>query len=325
MTGGLIAGRVLGYAGQQQSQQAQRDMQQRAQDILNSVPLPILKEYYPELYKQIAQIAPEALQAVNLGQSEMSNISVDPALKQAQMNALLKMQDIGNQGGMTATDQARLAQITSDQEATNRGQQGAIQQNLATRGLSGGMSEQVARQIASQGAANRASQQGMDVKSQAEQRALQAIMQSGQLGSQMSNQEFQQQAQQAQAKDAIAKFNAANLQNVGSQNVNARNQAQAQNAQNAQNIGNQNVGLANQAQQYNLNIPQQNYANQMARATGQAQGLNQQANLAAQQSQAQNQMIGGLIQTGAQYYTGQQQQDNYNKWLESQKNKQGGL
>lgn len=302
--GVLGGGALLGYMGQQNAAASQREQMQRAQDIINSVPLPILKEYYPELYKQVSEIAPEAAQAVELGPSEMGKVYTDPALKQAQMNALLKMQEIGDQGGMTATDRARLAQIQGETEAALRGQQGAIQQNLAARGLSGGLTEMVQRQIASQGAANRQAQQGLDVKAQAEQRALQAIMQSGQLGGQMEQQQFVQAAQKAAAQDAIARFNAANLQNVGMTNVQARNAAQAANAQMAQGVAGQNVALRNQAQQYNLNLPQQQYAYQMARATGQAQGLQQQANLAFQQQQAQNQFLGGLIQTGAGLYAG---------------------
>lgn len=302
----MAAGALAQYQQNQQNAAKQREMQQQAQNIINSVPLPILKEYYPELYQQVAQIAPEAVQAVELGKSQMEGVSTDPALKQAQMNALLKLQEVGAEGGMTAQDRARLAQIQQETQTALQGQQGAIMQNLAARGMGGGMSEMVARQLAAQGAANRQAQQGLDVKGQAEQRALQAIMQSGQLGGQIEQQQFGQAAQKAQAADAIARFNAANLQNVGMTNVQARNAAQAQNAQMAQNIASQNVGLKNQAQQYNLTIPQQQYANQMARATGQAQGLQGQANLAAQQQAAQNQMIGGLIQTGAQYYGGMQ-------------------
>ena len=91
---------------------------------------------------------------------------------------------------MTATDKARLAQIQGDENANLRGQQGAIMQNLATRGMSGGMSEMVARQLAAQGEANRMAQQGLDVKAQAEQRALDALMKQGQLGGQIQQQDL---------------------------------------------------------------------------------------------------------------------------------------
>jgi hypothetical protein len=302
LIGGAIG--VASLLNQQSQQKAQMDAMNRAQEIINQVPLPVLKEYYPELYQQVVTLVPEAEQAVTLGQTSLTGITTDPALKQAQMNALLKLQDVGATG-MSATDQARLAQIQTEQQAALRGEQGAIQQNLATRGMGGGMSEMVAKQIAAQGAANRMSQQGLDVKAQAEQRALQALMQSGQLGGQMQQQDFSQQAQVAAAKDAIAKFNAQNLQQVGSANVGARNLAQQQNAQIAQQMAQQSVAEKNKAQMYNLGLAQQNYQNQLAKATGQSQGLQNLAGQMGQQQAAQNQLIGGLVQTGAMYYGGQ--------------------
>ena len=302
----LGGGALLGLAGQQQGQAAARRSQQEAQDILNAVPLPILQKYYPELYKQVVALSPEMEAAQTLGPSAMESVAVDPALRQAQINALLKLQSIGDQGGMTATDQARLAQIQSEQAAALRGQTGAIQQNLATRGLSGGMSELVARNIAAQESANRAAQQGLDVKAQAEQRALQAIMNAGQLGGQIGAQEFGQQSQIAQAKDIINKFNVSNLQDIQRRNIEARNAAAAANAQAQQQIASQNVGLRNQAQQYNLSIPQQEYLNRMQRATGQSQAAQQAGNLASQQQAQTGQFLGGLLQTGAQLYAGSQ-------------------
>lgn len=306
ITIGLLGAGALGMIGNQQSGQAQANAIDRANQILQSVPLPVLKEYYPELYKQVAELNPEAETAVNLGPSAMEGVSTDPSLRAAQMRALTKLQEIGDQGGMTATDRARLAQIQSEQNAALKGQTCAIMQNLAARGMSGGMSEMVARQLAAQEAANRAGQQGLDVKAQAEQRALQALMQSGQLGGQIEQNQFNQQSQVAQAKDLINKFNAQNLQNVGSANVQARNQAKAINAQNRQNIANQNVGLSNQAQQYNLGLPQQQYQNQIARATGQAQGITNLAQQNAQNQRDQMSFLGGLMQTGATYYGGKQ-------------------
>lgn len=302
VTGALLVGGVASYLGNQQSGKAQADAIQRANDIIQSVPLPVLKEYYPELYKQVAALNPELETSVSLGQSQMSGIATDPALRQAQINALLKLQEVGDQGGMTATDRARMAQIQSDINTNLKGQQGAIQQNLAARGMSGGMSELVARNLSAQEAANRQAQQGLDVKAQAEQRALQAIMQSGQLGGQISAQDFAQQEAKARAADQIAQWNAQNLQNVQSRNVGAKNQAQQFNAEAAQNVAGQNVGLRNQAQQYNLGLPQQQYQNQLARATGQAQGISNLAQQQAQNQQMQNQLIGGLLQTGAAYY-----------------------
>jgi hypothetical protein len=152
------------------------------------------------------------------------------------------------------------------------------------------------------------------VKAQAEQRALDAIMRSGQLGGQISAQDFSQQEAKARAADEIARWNAQNLQGVQSRNVGTRNQAQQWNATTAQNTANQNVGVKNESTKYNLSIPQQQYQNQLARATGQAQGLTNLAEQNAKNQQSQNQLIGGLVQTGANYYGGRKKQQDENDW-----------
>jgi hypothetical protein len=296
---GLAGGFLLGEDDKSQSTMA--DLLKQAQDI----PLPILKEFYPELYKQVVQLNPEMEKAQTLGPSAMEDVYVDPNLKQAQMNALLKLQGIG-ETGMSATDKARLSQIQGDVNTNLQGQTGAIMQNMAARGMSGGMSEMVARQLAAQQGANRQAQMGMDVKAQAEQRALDAIMQSGQLGGQMGQQQFSQDSQKAQARDVINKFNTQNQQDVGMRNVGSRNTAQASNAQNIQNIANQNVGLSNQAQQFNNSLSQQNYDNNMKKygiISGATQGM---ANAQSQGAAANNAFLGNALSSAATAYAASQ-------------------
>ena len=266
-----------------------------------NIPLPVLKEYYPELYQVVAQMNPELETAVNLGPSATAGIATDPALRQAQMNALSKLESIGL-GGQSAEDQARMANITNDINTNLQGQQGAIMQNLAQRGMSGGGSELAQRSMAAQGAANRQASMAMDAKAQAERRALDAIMQSGQLGGQMQSQDFQQQQAKAQAADAISRFNAQNQQNVIGSNVGAKNQAQMYNAGQQNQTAAQNTESRNQAQQRNLNLEQQKYENELRK-----RGLINQANAglasnASQQAQQQNQFTGGMISAGSRAY-----------------------
>jgi len=305
----LIAAAGAIYAANQQSQDAaaNRDQIQKQMDLINSIPLPVLKEYYPELYKQAVILNPQLEKDISAGPSAMESISMDPKLRQAQMNALSRLEDIGSQGGLTAQDRARLAQIESEQAANVQGATGAIQQQMAARGLSGGMSEMVQKQMAAQQAANRASQQGMDVKAQAEQRALDAIMQSGQLGGNIRGQDFSEAAKIAEAKDLINRFNTEGARSVQARNIGAQNQTQFQNAQMAQQAANLSTEAKNQAQQYNLGLDQQQFQNRMAKATGNQGAYNNQLQAQMQSQQQRNQMIGGLIQAGAQYYGGYNQ------------------
>lgn len=228
-----------------------------------NLPLPVLKEFYPELYQQVVSMNPELETAVTLGPSQMEGVSTDPMYKQAQMNALSKLQEIGAAGGRDAQFESDAARLQNDINTNLKGQQGAIQQNMATRGMSGGMSEMVARQLAAQEAANRQSQVGLDLNAQAQQRALSSLMNAGTLGGQMQGQEFNQKSSVAQAADAINKFNAQNQQNVIGSNVAAKNQAQLYNVGQAQGAADKNVAAKNQAQQYNLGLSQQQYENEL--------------------------------------------------------------
>lgn len=266
---------------------------------LQGVSLPELKEFFPEEYKKIVELNPELESATTLGPSAMEGISTDPRLKQAQLAALSKLQNIGDAGGRDAQFMADNARITNDVNANLKGNTDAIAQNLATRGLSGGLSELVQKNMAAQNSANLHSQQEMDINAAAQKRALDAILQSGQLGGQIQNQDFAQKAQVAGATDAISKFNAANTQDVRSRNVASKNAAQEYNANNAQNTANTNTATRNDAKKSNLDLAQQNFNNQMTRAGAVAGGYQNQAAAQNAERAGNMQLIGNLAGAAA--------------------------
>lgn len=274
----------------------------RAADQLSSIPLPVLKEYYPDLYEQVVSLNPEMESAVTLGPSEMAGIATDPGLRNTQMKALNRLQEIGDAGGMDAQFLSDSNRVLTDVNAANRGREGAIQQNLATRGLSGGMSELVQRNLSAQNASNQQAQSALDLKAQAEQRALASLMNSGQLANQIQGQDFNQASAKAQAADSIAKFNAQNLQGVNSRNTATKNNAQQWNAQNAQTAANSNVGAKNEAQQYNLGLGQQNFNNQIKKAGGVADQYNAIGQSKDKERQEDKGFVGGLISGGFQAF-----------------------
>jgi hypothetical protein len=294
---GLLSG-VMDIIDGGASKQAQGISQQMLDEARN-LPLPVLKQYYPELYKQVVSLNPETETAVNLGPSEMQGVSTDPATRQAQMNALNKLQGIGEAGGKDAQFLSDSGRLENDVNTNLQGQQGAIMQNLATRGMSGGGSELVARNMAVQSAANRQSQAGLDLNAQAQQRALQALTQSGQLGGQIQAQDFSQQSAKAAASDAINKFNTVNQQQVMANNVATKNAAQQTNATNAQSISNQNTGLNNTAQQYNANLAQQQYDNELKKRGLISQAGSGLAKSYQDESNGNRQFVGGIISAGA--------------------------
>lgn len=269
-----------------------------------NVDLPTLLQINPELYQVAAEMSPELVSNVNLGPSAMEGISLDPRTRAAQTDALDKLINISNAGGKDAQFLADSSRLQNDINANLKSNADAIQQNMAMKGLSGGMSELVARNLNAQQGANRQAQMGLDINAQAQQRALDALMNSANLGANMENQQFNQQSNIAKSKDMINQWNAENLQAARNANVGAINEARGYNVRNRQDVANNNTGVRNTAQEYNLNIPQQQFNNQMQRA-----GLQQQANMANAENKEKRRgqnlgFFGGALSAGAQAFGG---------------------
>lgn len=273
-----------------------------ALDEIKNIPLPILKEMRPDLYKQVVSLNPELETAVNLGPSASEGITLDPQQAQAQQAALQSLMDITANDGRDARFQADAQRLQSDVNQNLKGNSDAIQQNMAMRGMSGGMSEMVNRQLNAQQGANRQAQLEMDLNAQAQDRALNALMNQGQLAGSMQQNDFNRQLQKANNQDAISRFNAQNQQQVMSNNVGYKNNAQQINAQNQQNVANQNTDLNNQAQQYNLNLPQQQYNNQIGKGQMIADHYGNIANRKDRNRDREAGFVGGIIGAGASAY-----------------------
>lgn len=216
-----------------------------------------------ERYKSAGIVTPELEQDILQGATEMGGIQTDPRLKEAQMNALMELQSVG-QGGYRLSDKAATEKILSDIAQQERGARGAIEQDMLQRGTFGGGAELASKLASQQAAAQNAYSQGLNLNAQAQDRALQAIMQGGDLARGMQGQEFSQQARIKEAQDAINRMNTAARQDVQQRNIAARNMAQQQNLANQQNIMNANVDLSNKEQTYNRGLAQQRFENQMA-------------------------------------------------------------
>jgi len=241
--------------------------------------------------QRIALEAPElvgVLEAESLGPSRFEEISMDPRLQAAQMAALEDITGISEAGGLDAAsrlnleqglgrvagaEQARLQQLRED-PTLGQGQKLALQaQAIQGAGQSG-------RDVALQTAA------------QAQQARMAALGQQANLASGMQQQQLGLAGQKASAADAIAQFNAQNRQNVAGRNLSER-----------QRIAEAGAATRNQQDIYNKGLIQQQFQNEMAKATGVtgqqatlAGNLQQQAGAAQQAQQA---MTGALIGAGA--------------------------
>lgn len=217
---------------------------QAVNNFLSLVP-PNLQQYVVPLTQQVVagKITPEEFNNQLQEQTALSGIQIPPAILAAQQNALSQIQQIANEGGLTAIDKAKLNDIQSQQANRSAAEQGAIIQNAQQRGVSGSGLEMGARLISQQGTANQAAADGLTVAANAQQRALEAIKAGATQANAMNDQSYNQQAQEAKAKDAINAFNTGLTNSANSANVSGRNVAQAANLAQQQKVNDYNATL----------------------------------------------------------------------------------
>lgn len=231
---------------------------------LDAISLPELEEYIlqnPELVG--------LLDAEELGASAMEEISLDPALRDKQMQALASLQERSDEG-LTATDKYAMEQMLGEVAGQEQARQKQIESQMAQQGMDSSGAALQAKLAGKQSSSNAAREQAMQMAAQGQQNRMQALQALGQQAGQMETADYGRQAQLANARDTISRYNAQNRQGVNQMNLAAR-----------QNIANQRTNIANQQAQLGNQLAQQNFTNQIAKATGQGNVANSMSNIAA--------------------------------------------
>lgn len=272
---------------------------QEATTGLKSLRAPTAEELTYQLDQLVQEgvITPEQAKAYLQEGTAFSEISTDPRLEAAQMAALSSLQDIAKSGGLTATDKARIGEITSRIGQEERGAREAIIQREAERGRAGSGLELAALLENQQGAATRASQEGADVAAMAEQRALEALTQAGALGGQIRSQEFGEQSDVASAKDIMARFNAEHLNATNEANAARRMAAQTQNLAEKQRVSDTNAGIRGQNRQIAADAKQTAYENELDKRKSIAAALSAQAQEKLERAKQRDAFVGNLVGT----------------------------
>jgi hypothetical protein len=301
MANGIASGleNILGIdttAGTSQLQQALAALQAVGVPTAQQLDLPTLQKYVSAGVLSPAQY--QAIQENPDVYSQMIQQTQSNTGMQAQQAALQQLGGIAQTGSTPINQATLLNNINQTNQAMQAARQG-IQEQAQQQGVANGGLNFISQLMNEQGNAQNANLGAVNAASNNAQLALQALANQGTLGGQVQS-EAQQSAQaQAQAAAQIAQYNS-QLQSAANQyNTQNANQAQQMNLANAQNIANQNTGLANQQTEYNAQVPQTIYNDTMQKAQGIAGVNEQQANLAEQQAQGQNQFIGGLLGAGA--------------------------
>ena len=252
---------------------------------------------------QAANVSVNPITSQGMGDTAYSGMQAnqgDVAAQQAQLSALQQLQA---NGGMTAADNANLANIRQGEAQQEKSQRDAILQNAHMRGMANSNMGLMAQLNANQGAATRQNQSDMSVAAQAQNNSLNAGSQAASLAGNMQNQNWNEQAQMAAARDAASKFNAQTANATNQFNNQQSLQSQLANQNISQGVNNANANAYNNSQTMNnYTMPNTNFSQGATKAAGQAGAgkaqmdyyNNQQAAGAA----AKSGVLGGGLQTG---------------------------
>lgn len=217
------------------------------------------------------------LEAEQLDDSALEEISLDSGLRENQLQALESLSQQANEG-LTSQDKYTMEQLLGDVSAQERSQLAGIESEMARRGMESSGAAERAKREALQSGSNTARDKAIQMAAQGQQNRMSALQALGQQSGQMESQDFARQSQVASARDAIARANAANRQQVSGQNL-----------ANRQNIENQRVNLSNQQQMYNKGLEQQQFQNKMTKEGAQNVASSNLANMYQNQGGAQAQ------------------------------------
>lgn len=320
--GAQLIGSIIGGIASRGQREAAERAANDAYNIIASLGLPPdeSKALLLEKFKEAGVYTPQLEQDLaQLPDSAFESIKLDPRTKEAQFEALQKLQQSGRVG-LGAQERAAMAEAQDQAAREAEGQRQQILQQMQARGL-GGSGAELAMQIAGQqSAANRSSLDALRVGSMASQRALEAARQSGAMAGDIERQQYQQQSDLAQNRDAIKRFNVQNQIQSQRANVGMMNQAQLRNLENRQRMSDMNVGMSNQEALRQSNARRQYWTDQMARnqvlanaKMGQASNLR---NEAAGTQQSWQNIGSGIGQIGSGMYASGSFSNKYSPQVE---------
>jgi hypothetical protein len=266
----------------------------------NNVNVPTTaSETVNELPMQSVQgtVTPQNIQVAEQAPSEYNNISLDPATRAAQMSALQSYTDIANSGGLDAESKLAIQQAIDAANAQSRGAQGAIMNQAQAMGQGGGDFALTQRAIAAQGASNTAATQGMQAAAEAEANREAALNSMANIGGSINASDYGQAANKAASQNTINATNtgARNAANTG--NVSNQIQTGEFNTNTAQGVNAANTTAGQNKVYYNASLPQQQFNNELAKASGVAGVDATRANAAQAATNANNAFTGSLLGT----------------------------
>lgn len=262
-----LAGAAFNLFGNKKKSKQEEAIEKAVNDLIKVgvPPAEALAATY-QRYQSAGELTPELEQTFTLADTELKKVEEDPELRDLQRRAIEGIRREAESTGITLESRAALDQALGQADQRNRGQQGAILQNLAARGTLSAGDELVQRQMAQQQAAEAQRQSALDAAARSEQARRSAILNLRQQAGAMSQEDIRRQETLAAQQDAINRFNVSNQQDTAGSNVNRRNTAQQLNLAQRQDLLDKNVGLSNRERDNMADAIAKNYDARLAKA-----------------------------------------------------------
>lgn len=309
--GGIVGG-ILGNNAAKMDRRHQKQLMKQMVEEYKAIGYPpdYAREIIMEELQRQGVYTPELEQDLSdsVAESQLAQIKEDPALKEAQMQALSGMQQRAKVG-LSAEDRAALNQVRSQVQTDAEAKRQQILQQMQSRGMGGSGAELMAQLQASQGAADQAAAGSDALMAQAQQRAMEALGQSGRMAGDIRSQDLGVEEMKARAIDERNKFLAENAISRQQRNVGTLNQAQQLNLSEQQRIADANTKMRNEEKLRQRDAERAQYADKLSYAagiTGQQGKLagfhGEQATAKAQAQKDMGKGFGALADEGAKAY-----------------------
>jgi hypothetical protein len=276
---------------------AQNYLQQALQAYQNAAVPTVAQETVGQLPMETVQGTVNAapIAVANQAPSAYNNISLDPATRAAQLAALSQYTDIANAGGLDANAKLALQQTIDATNAQDQGAQGAIMNAARAEGQGGGDFALTQRAIESQGASNTGATQGLQAAAEAEANREAALNQMANIGGSVNASDYGQAAAKAAAQNTINATNQAATNAANTGNVSNQIQTGEFNTNTAQGVNAANTAAGQNKVYYNAALPQQQFNNELNKASGIAGVSGTQAGLAQNATNANLGFAGSLL------------------------------
>ena len=308
---GLLGSVLGGNAAKKAAAEAaavQEANYQRNKALLESVGIPSIEA------QEIALQNPEYvgdLVAELQGKSALTEIALDPKLRDNQMNQLAELEGL-TKTGLGTVDRIALDEAQGEATQADKSRRAGILSQMAQRGTMDSGAALAAQLQSSEAANQQAMQQSQNIAKQASVNRMNAINALANQSSNIESKDYSRAADAATAQDAIQRFNVGTRNTTNASNINAR-----------QDLANTAANTANRQETSNKGLIQQDYTNRLNRAqsiagmnTSQA---NNQANAALTAGQGAANMYGqigqaaGNVTRGVVDYYGSQPKEEEKK------------